>query len=52
MILLTFLRMAARIWIEARAMQCEAMRRYPHLRGSRALALAPLRTLTEVPYPC
>ena len=33
MILLTFLRMAACIWIEAREMQREAMRRYPHLRG-------------------
>ena len=33
MILLTFLRMAACIWIEAREMQREATRRYPHLRG-------------------
>jgi hypothetical protein len=32
MILLTLLRMATRIWIEAREMQREAMRRYPHLR--------------------
>jgi hypothetical protein len=33
MILLTFLRMAARIWIEARELQRVAPRRCPHLRG-------------------
>ena len=32
MIVLTLLRMATSVWIEAREMQAEAMRRYPHLR--------------------
>ena len=32
MIVLTLLRMAASVWTEARAMQAEMMRRYPHLR--------------------
>ena len=32
MIVLTLLRMATSVWTEARAMQAEMMRRYPHLR--------------------
>jgi uncharacterized protein YjiS (DUF1127 family) len=32
MIVLTLLRMATSVWTEARAMQAETMRRYPHLR--------------------
>ena len=32
MIFLTFLRIARSIWVEARQMQADTMRRYPHLR--------------------
>ena len=32
MMVLALLRMAARLWIETREMQTEAMRRYLHLR--------------------
>jgi hypothetical protein len=32
MIVLTLLRMATSVWTEARAMQAETMRRYPHLK--------------------
>jgi hypothetical protein len=34
MILLTALRVVYSAWVEAREMQREALKRYPHLRGS------------------
>lgn len=33
MILLTLLRSIRSIWVEARQMQVDTIRRYPHLRG-------------------
>jgi hypothetical protein len=52
MIVLTLLRMATSVWTEARSMQAETMRRYPHLRDQTLSALRPIRTVTEVSCPC